>query len=315
MSVFVGIDVSKEHLDWAAHDGSGSGRVTNDEPGLADLIARLQALRPERVVLEATGGLEVAVVAALSVAEMPVAVVNPRQVRDFARATGRLAKTDRIDAICIALFAAAVKPALTPMPEAETLELELLLSRRRQMMTMLVAEKNRLSGLTGPRRVTRVVTSIERIIKALTRELDRIDDELKTKIQQSELWRAKDKLLQSVPGVGPGTARALLADLPELGALERKQLAALVGVAPFNRDSGKVRGRRAIWGGRAAVRSALYMAALTARRCNPVIRPFYERLKAAGKPTKVALTACMHKLLTILNAMVKANRTWAPNPG
>ncbi len=308
---FVGIDVSKEQLDWAVHAGR-EGRVAHDDAGLADLVTRLLEVQPELVVLEATGGLEMTVLAALTVAGLPVAVVNPRQVRDFARATGHLAKTDRLDARCIAHFAAAVRPALTPMPEATTLELELILARRRQMMTMLVAEKNRLSGLAGPRRIARVVNSLERIIKALTKELDKLDEELKTKIEQSPLWSAKDKLLRSVPGVGPGTSRTLLLDLPELGKLNRKQIAALVGVAPFNRDSGTLRGRRAIWGGRASVRSMLYMAAVTATRCNPVIRPFYERLVAAGKKGKVALTACMHKLLTILNAMVKADTQWQP---
>jgi transposase len=308
---FVGIDVSKEHLDWAVH-GGGEGRVAHDEAGLTDLVTRLLELRPELVVLEATGGLEMTVLAALAVAGLPVAVVNPRQVRDFARATGRLAKSDRLDAKCIAHFAVAVRPVLTPMPEATTLELELILARRRQMMTMLVAEKNRLSGLVGPRRIARVVSSIERIVKALTKELEKLDDELKTKIEQSPLWSTRDRLLRSVPGVGPGTSRTLLLDLPELGRLNRKQIAALVGVAPFNRDSGTLRGRRAIWGGRASVRSMLYMAAVTAVRCNPVIRPFYERLIAAGKKGKVALTACMHKLLTILNAMVKADSPWQP---
>jgi len=313
VAAFVGIDVSKEHLDWAVNDGGaggGGGQVAHDEAGLANLVARLRELKPELVVLEATGGLEMSVLAALALAGLPVAVVNPRQVRDFARAIGHLAKTDRLDAKCIAHFAAAVQPALTPMPEATTLELELILARRRQMVSMLVAEKNRLSGLTGPRRVARVVSSIERIVKALTKELEKLDDELKTKIQQSPLWNAKDKLLRSVPGVGTGTSRTLLLDLPELGTLDRKQIAALVGVAPFNRDSGKLRGRRAIWGGRASVRSMLYMASVTAARCNPVIRSFYERLIAAGKKGKVALTACMHKLLTILNAMVKAGTSW-----
>jgi transposase len=310
MLVFVGIDVSKEHLDWAVHASAEGGQVTHDDAGLETLIARLRALKPERVVLEATGGLEMSVLAALSVAGLPVAVVNPRQVRDFARAKGHLAKTDRLDARCIAHFAAVMQPALTPMPEAETLELELILARRRQLMTMLVSEKNRLAGLLGPRRVPRVVSSIERIIKTLKNELEKLDDELKTKIEQSPRWRAKDALLRSVPGVGPGTSRTLLLDLPELGTLNRKQIAALVGVAPFNRDSGKLRGRRAIWGGRATVRSMLYMACVTCVRFNPVIGSFYERLRAAGKPAKVALTACMHKLLTILNAMVKTDRTW-----
>ena len=310
MPVFVGIDVSKEQLDWAAHASQEGGRVAHDEAGLDTLVARLRVLTPACVVLEATGGLEMSVLAALSVAGLPVAVVNPRQVRDFARASGHLAKTDKLDAKCIAHFAATMQPTLTPMPEAETLELELILARRRQLITMVVSEKNRLSGLLGPRRVERVVTSIKRIIETLTKELEELDNELNTRIKQSPVWRAKDQLLRSVPGVGPGTSRTLLLDLPELGSLDRKQIAALVGVAPFNHDSGKLRGRRAISGGRATVRSMLYMACVASMRCNPVIRPFYERLRAAGKPAKVALTACMHKLLTILNAMVKADRPW-----
>jgi len=308
--IFVGIDVSKEHLDWAVHGSAEGGRVKHDEAGLEELVARLRALKPERVVLEATGGLEMSVLAALSVAGLPVAVVNPRQVRDFARAKGHLAKTDRLDAKCIAHFAAVMQPPLTPMPEAETLELELILARRRQLITMLVSGKNRLAGLLGPRRIPRVVSSIEHIIKTLTNELEKLDDEMKTKIEQSPRWLSKDALLRSVPGVGPGTSRTLLVDLPELGTLNRKQIAALVGVAPFNRDSGKLRGRRAIWGGRASVRSMLYMSCVACLRFNPVIRSFYERLRTAGKPVKVALTACMHKLLTILNAMAKANHTW-----
>jgi transposase len=314
VSSFVGIDVSKENLDWAVHDSREGGQTTHDEAGLEALVARLQELKPELVVLEATGGLEMSVLAALSVAGLPVAVVNPRQVRDFARASGHLAKTDRLDAKCIAHFAAAMKPALTPMPEATTLELELILARRRQLIGMIVAEKNRLTGLLGPRRVVRVVSSVQRVIKALEKEVEKLDDELKTKIEQSPLWRAKDQLLRSVPGVGPGTSRTLLLDLPELGTLDRKQIAALVGLAPFSFDSGKMKGRRRIWGGRATVRSMLYMAVVTCTRYNPVIRAFYERLVAAGKPGKVALTACMHKLLTILNAMVKANRPWQISP-
>ena len=310
MSLFIGIDVSKEHLDWAAHASPEGGRLAHDEGGLDALVARLRALTPECVVLEATGGLEVSVLAALSVAGIPVAVVNPRQIRDFARAAGRLAKTDRLDAQCIAHFAAKMQPPLTPMPEAETLELELILARRRQLMVMLVAEKNRLSGLSGPRKVARVIRSLERIIETLKKELDELDTELKTKIEQSPIWRAKDKLLQSVPGIGPGTSRTLLLDLPELGTLNRKQIAALAGLAPFNHDSGKLRGRRAISGGRATVRSMLYMASVASLRWNPVIASFYERLRAAGKPVKVALTACMHKLLTILNSIMKTDQPW-----
>lgn len=310
MPIFVGIDVSKEQLDWAVHGSADGGRVAHDEAGLDALAERLRALKPERVVLEATGGLEMSVLAALSTAGLPVAVVNPRQVRDFARAKGLLAKTDRLDAKCIAHFAAIMDVPLTPMPEAETLELEIILARRRQLVTMLISEKNRLAGLLGPRRIARVVTSIERVIKSLTTELEKLDDELKNRIEKSPLWRAKDALLRSVPGVGPQTSRTLLFDLPELGSLNKKKIAALAGLAPFNRDSGMLRGRRTISGGRATVRSVLYMSCVACLRFNPVIRSFYERLRAAGKPAKVALTACMHKLLTILNSMVKTERTW-----
>lgn len=310
MSAFVGIDVSKEHLDWAVHGTSVGGRLAYEDDGLLELVRCLREMQPTLIVMEATGGLEMRVLAALSIAGLPVAVVNPLQIRNFARATGKKAKTDRLDARCIAHFAAAIQPPLTPMPEATTLELELLLARRRQLITMLVAEKNRLSGLVGPRRIARVLGSIERMIETLEREIEKLDDELKTKIEQSPVWRAKDALLRSVPGVGPGTSRTLLLDLPELGTLHRKKIASLVGLAPFNRDSGKDEKRRAICGGRASVRSMLYMACVTCVRVNPVIGVFYERLRKAGKPAKVALTACMHKLLTILNAMVKANRPW-----
>jgi transposase len=311
VSIFVGIDVSKEHLDWAAHGIAEGGAVAHDDKGLEEMVQRLLVLKPELIVLEATGGLEMSVLAALSVARLPVAVVNPRQVREFARAKGHLAKTDRLDAKCIAHFAAAMQPAHTPMPEAETLELELILARRRQLTTMLSSEKNRLAGLTGPRRVQRVLSSIERVIKSLEKELEKLDGELKSRIEKSPLWRERDALLRSFGGVGQGTSRTLIVDLPELGTLNRKQIGALVGVAPFNQDSGKMRGRRAIWGGRASVRSMLYMACVAALRCNPVIRAFYDRLRNAGKPVKVALTACMHKMLTILNAMVKHNRPWS----
>jgi transposase len=310
MATFVGIDVSKERLDWAVHGSDAAGQVAHDDEQLQELVRLLREREPTLIVLEATGGLEMTVLAALSVAGLPVAVVNPLQIRNFARATGKQAKTDRIDARCLAHFAAAMQPPLTPMPEASTIELEVLLSRRRQLVTVLVAEKNRLSGLLGPRRVVRVVASVERMIKTLEKEIEKLDDELTNKIQASPVWKAKDKLLQSVPGVGPGTSRTLLLDLPELGTLDRKQIAALAGLAPFNRDSGKAKGRRAIWGGRSTVRSMLYMACVTAVRCNPVIRAFFDRLSAAGKPYKVAMTACMHKLLTVLNAMVKNNQPW-----
>jgi transposase len=256
-------------------------------------------------VLEATGGFELPLTGALAAAGLPVVVVNARQVRDFAKATGRLAKTDALDAAVLAQFAEAVRPPPRPLPDAATQALSALLTRRRQLLAMRTAEQNRVA--TAPPAVRR---EIQAHLAWLTRRLATLDDDLGRTIRESPVWREKDDLLQSVPGVGPGLARTLLAGLPELGTLTHKQVAALVGVAPLNRDSGTWRGRRMVWGGRAPVRAALYMSALVATRCNPVIRTFYQRLCAAGKAKKVALTACMHKLLTILNAMVKHRTPW-----
>ena len=237
---------------------------------------------------------------------MPVVVVNPRQVRDFARATGKLAKTDTLDAAVLARFGEAVRPPVRPLRDSETQLLNSLLARRHQLITMLVAEKNRLSSVT----TVAVRPSIEAHIQWLERELDDLDTDLRQTIRNSPVWREKDDLLRTVPGVGEQVSLSLLAYLPELGTLDRRQIAALVGVAPYNRDSGTMRGRRTVWGGRARVRASLYMGALTATRCNPVIRDFYQRLLAAGKPKKVALTACMRKLLVILNSMLKHHSTW-----
>ena len=259
------------------------------------------------VVLEATGGLELAVTAALAASELPVVVVNPRQVRDFARATGRLAKTDRLDAQVIAHFGEAVKPMLRSLPNAETQALEAQLARRRQVVAMLTAEKNRLHAARPS-----VRREILRHISWLQNSLKRLDSDLGDALRNSPLWREQDNLLQSVPGVGPVLSLTLLAELPELGTLDRRQIASLVGVAPLNRDSGTFRGRRTIWGGRARVRAVLYMGTLVATRYNPVIKAFYQRLCAAGKAKKVALTACMRKLLTILNSMLKRRTQWGP---
>jgi transposase len=301
----VGIDVAKDRLDVAQRPGTEAWGVTNDERGIADLVARLKALRPTLVVLEATGGIELPVVGALAAAGLPVVVVNPRQVREFARATGRLAKTDAIDAQVLARFAEAVRPALRPLPDAATHQLSSLVARRRQVIVMLTAEKNRL------RTAAPVVRDhIKEHIVWLERSLSDLDRELGQVIHSSDIWRAQDNLLQSAPGVGPVLSTTLLAELPELGSLNRKEIAALVGVAPLNRDSGTLRGRRTVWGGRSQVRTALYMAALAATRFNPVIRAFYQRLETAGKPKKVALTACMRKLLTILNAMMRHQIPW-----
>lgn len=256
----------------------------------------------------ATGGLETAVAAELTAAAMPVSVVNPRHVRDFARATGRLAKTDAIDARMLARFAEALQPEVRPLPDAQAQELRSLVTRRRQVVVMLTAEHNRLSQATQ-----RVHPHLEAHIAWLQQQLAELDQELADLIQSSPVWRARDNLLQSVPGVGPTTATVLVADLPELGNLNRKQIAALVGVAPHNRDSGSYRGKRSVWGGRAAVRASLYMATLVATRFNSVIKDFYARLCAAGKPKKVALTACMRKLLTILNHMLRTQTPWNPD--
>ena len=301
----VGIDVAKERLEVAQRPGAEAWVVTNDEGGIADLVARLRVLRPALVVVEATGGIELPLVGALAAAGLPVVVVNPRQTREFARATGRLAKTDVIDAQVLAQFAEAVRPALRPLRDAATQQLSSLVTRRRQVIEMLTAEKNRLRTAAPA-----VRDHIKEHIRWLEGSLSDLDRELGQVIHSSDIWRAQDNLLQSAPGVGPVLSSTLLAALPELGSLNRKEIAALVGVAPLNRDSGTLRGRRTVWGGRSQVRAARYMAALVAARFNPVIRAFYQRLQAAGKPKKVALTACMRKLLTILNAMMRHQIPW-----
>ncbi len=305
--IYVGVDVSKARLDVAFEPSGECFGVANDGPGVEELFERLRPHLVKLVVLEATGGYQNAVVAALGSAGVPVAVVNPRQVRDFAKATGRLAKTDRIDARVLAHFGAALRPQVRPLEDQQAQELAALLTRRRQLMEMLVAEKNRLHSSPAVAQ-----PSVRDHIQWLKKQLNQLDRDLDHAVRNSPVWRDKEDLLRSVPGVGRVAAVTLLADLPELGALNRKEIAALVGVAPLNQDSGQMRGRRRIWGGRAPVRSVLYMAALVAARVNPVIRAIYERLVLAGKPKKVALTACMRKLLVILNAMVRANRVWTP---
>lgn len=303
--VFVGIDVSKDGLDAAVRPAGSGWRVSNDDAGIRALVARVRELAPALIVLEATGGYERAAVAALAAATLPVVVANPRQVRSFARATGQLAKTDAIDAGILALFAERVRPEIRVLPDAEAQALDALLTRRRQVLEMIVAEQNRLGLAQQP-----VRRGIEQHVRWLRRQLEDVDGELDRTIQDSPVWRAKDDLLRSVPGVGPVLSRTLLGELPELGRLDRKQIAALVGVAPIARDSGHYRGQRGTWGGRATIRPALYMATVTAARFNPLIREFYRRLKAAGKPSKVALVACMRKLLVILNAMMRTSTTW-----
>lgn len=306
--IFVGIDVAKQHLDIHVRPTDERFRLLRDEAGLGNLVERLRCLGPVLVVLEATGGYEVPVAAALGSAGLPVAVVNPRQIRDFARATGQLAKTDTLDALIIALFAEAVQPEARPLPTAQAQALGELVARRRQLTDMLGAESNRQQQAHDPRLQRRIATHIRWLTKALAE----LEADLDDTIRSSPLWRAQDNLLQSVPGVGGVTAFTLIADLPELGHLDRRKIAALVGIAPLNRDSGAWRGRRLIAGGRPTVRGVLYMAALTAIRFNPVIAHFYQRLTAAGRPKKVALIAAMRKLLTMLNAILRDQRPWQP---
>ena len=301
----VGIDVAKAELVVAVRPGGERWTESNDEAGVDRLRDRLRRLTPTHVVLEATGGYERAAVAALAAVQLPVVVANPRQVRDFARATGQLAKTDRLDADILALFAERVHPTPRPLPDDTTSALAALLTRRRQLLGMRIAERTRLEH--APAAVRR---GIRTHIQWLDRQLSAIDRDLDDTIQKSPLWRAKADILRSVPGVGPIVSRTLVGQLPELGRLNRKRIAALVGVAPLARDSGTYRGTRLVWGGRAPVRAALYMSALVATRRNPLIQVFYERLVAAGKPKQVALVACMRTLLTILNAMMRTNTAW-----
>ena len=304
-TVYVGIDVSKTCMDVAVRPTGQMWTISNDESGIRELVSRLKALDPAMVVLESTGGLELPSVAALAAAALPVAIVNPRQVRDFARATGTLAKTDALDAVALAHFADAVRPVVRPLKDAETQVLSSLVARRHQIVSIVVAEKNRLGSA-----IAAVRPRIEAHIAWIEQELSDVDEGLRQTLRSSPEWREKDDILRSVPGVGEQLSLALLAQLPELGTLNRRQVAALVGVAPFNRDSGTLRGKRQIWGGRARLRAVLYMGAMVASRFNPVIRDFYQRLLAAGKPKKVALTACMRKLLVILNSMLKSRSPW-----
>ena len=287
----IGIDVAKDRLDVHVRPSGEAFAVARDGKGLDELVSRLRKLDVALVVLEATGGFEKTVAGALCAAGLPLAVVNPRQVRDFARATGTLAKTDALDAAVIAHFAAAIRPEPRPVPDAQARALGDLVTRRRQIVEMMTVERGRRKRLTN----RRMIKSIDRLLKALQRELSDLEEDLDDAIRGTPAWRETEDLLKSVPGIGDVTARSLIADLPEFGTLGRKKIAALVGVAPFNRDSGTLRGRRTIWGGRAKVRATLYMAALVASRHNPILRRFYQRLVQAGKPKKVALTAVMRK--------------------
>lgn len=301
----VGIDVAKEQVELFASSTGRGWTAANSEEGIDQVLRSLGELEPELIVLEATGGLELPLVSALSVAGLPVVVVNPRQVRDFAKALGRLAKTDRIDAQVLAHFGEAVRPEVRALKDEQTQTLTAIMTRRRQLMEMLTAEKNRL-GIS--RKVVR--KDIQRHIGWLEARLGEIDKDLAEVIKECPAWREKDQLLRSVPGVGPVLSCSILCELPEIGRLSGKKIAALVGVAPFNRDSGTLKGKRSVWGGRRNVRSVLYMAALVASRFNPVIKDLYQRLVAAGKLAKVALTACMRKLIVILNAMVRTGQPW-----
>jgi transposase len=307
--VFVGIDVSKAQLEVGVLPTGEVWQTPNETQAISDLASRLLELAPKLVVMEATGGLEIPVAAALSRNGLSVVVVNPRQVREFARATGRLAKTDKIDALILALFGERVRPEPRPLPDDLAQAFEALQARRRQLVRMLAEEKNRLQQA----RSGEVRSGIQRHMRWLESEIKEVERELKDGVRKSPIWRAKDDLLRGVPGVGRVTSFTALAQLPELGRLNRKQIASLVGVAPHACDSGTLRGKRMVWGGRAAVREALYMAALAASRFNPVLRAFYQRLLAAGKPRKVALVACMRKLLTILNAIIRDGQPWRPH--
>jgi len=303
--IFVGIDVSKAWLDIAVHEQKEAFRAGNDDAGIASLVKRLKKLKPTLIVLEPTGGFEMLVVVELTHAGLPAVVVNAKRIRDFARATGQLAKTDKLDARVLAHFAAAVRPPLRNLRSEEEEQLTALLTRRRQVLDMLTVEKNRLVTVRAKMR-----SDIEAHIQWLSGSLKELDREIEDFVESTPVWKEKDALLQSVPGVGPVTSATMLGMLPELGQLNRQEIAALVGVAPVNKDSGKKQGRRRVYGGRADVRSVLYMAALAAKKFNPVIRKFYERLVKQGKEKKVALTACMRKLLVILNAMMRTNQPW-----
>ncbi len=303
--VFVGIDVSKARVDVALAPTGELFGANNDTRGIAELVARLGKVAPELIVLEASGGLETVLVGELAAAQLRVAVVNPRQVRDFARANGQLAKTDALDARVLALFAERMKPPLRMLPDEQTRQLQALVTRRRELVEMLTAERNRLGSV--PRELHREIRAHIRWLEARLKERDRDLDRM---LRNSPLWREQEDLLRSVPGVGPVLCATLLAGLPELGRLNRREFAALVGVAPLNHDSGTLRGRRTVWGGRANLRAALYMGTLVGVRYNPVLRLLYRRLLERGKAKKVALVACMRKLITILNAILKYRTRW-----
>lgn len=305
---FVGIDVSKSTLDISIEPNGIALHVGYDDAGIGEIVNRLKEAAPTLIVMEATGGLEVRIATELASKGLPVAVINPRQARDFAKATGQLAKTDRVDAVVLAAFAKAIRPQVRPLKDEDTIALNDMVSRRRQLIDMRVQETLRL-GTAASKLLQK---NLNKHIAWLGKQIDEIDHDLTRRLRDSEVWRAKDDLLRSIPGVGAVTTLTLLAKCPELGKLNRREIAALAGIAPLANDSGKHRGKRFIWGGRADVRTVLYMAALSAMRCNQAIKAFAERLKKAGKPAKVVIVACMRKLLTIMNAMLKNNAPWNP---
>ena len=305
---FVGIDVSKGTLDIHIAPPGKSLHVVHDDSGIGQILESMKEVCPTLIVLEATGGLEIRLASELASAGLPVAVINPRQARDFAKATGRLAKTDQVDAAVLAAFAQAIRPQARPLKDADTRALDDMVSRRRQLITMRVQEMLRL-GMAASAPMQK---SLRKHIAWLDKQIDQIDSDLTKRLRNSDLWRTKDDLLQGIPGVGAVTSITMLTKCPELGTLNRREIAALAGVAPLANDSGKHRGKRSIWGGRADVRAALYMATLSAIRFNPAIKEFASRLKQAGKPAKVVIVACMRKLLTIMNAMLKNNASWNP---
>lgn len=304
---WIGIDVAKAWLDVARDEDASVQRYANDAEGISAVVAALTAITPQLLVLEASGGQETALTAALVAAGLPVAVVNPRQVRDFARATGRLAKTDALDARLLARFAARIQPPVRPLPDAVVQELAALVGRRRQLLEMRTAERNR-----RPTLAPRLRAGVDAHVRWLSQQIAELDRELAQTLRESPVWQAKEDLLRTIPGIGPVVARTLLAELPELGTLDRGQVACLAGVAPLNCDSGQRSGARRCWGGRAPVRAALYMAVVCAIRRNPVIRPLYARLREAGKPAKVAMVACMRKLLIMANALLRDGTVWDP---
>ncbi len=306
VEVFVGIDVSKSTLDVCIEPFGQMLHVAYDEAGISQIAKRLKEVSPALIVIEATGGLEVRIATALASAGLPVAVINPRQARDFAKATGRLAKTDRVDAGMLAAFAKAIRPQARPLKDADTRVLDDMVSRRRQLVDMRVQETLRL-GTAASKPLQK---SLKQHIAWLDKRISEVDNDLTKQLRESDVWRAKDDLLRSIPGVGNVTTRTMLGKCPELGTLNRREIAALTGVAPLANDSGKHRGKRFVWGGRAEVRAVLYMAAVSAIRCNDTIKAFAERLKKAGKPPKVVIVACMRKLLTIMNSMLKNNAPW-----